>query len=83
VIPLQLKPDRVPRVGAYIVHFLSKEAYNPTALEGQQWMKKAATWAAKCICTKVSATMVTADQLNGELGNSIVYSYTMPGGNVV
>jgi hypothetical protein len=56
----------VPCIEAYVAHLLSKEAYNPAALEGQQQMKKGATWAAKCAHTKASATMVTTDQLDHE-----------------
>jgi hypothetical protein len=62
-----LTPDRVPHIEAYIARFLSKEACNPAALEGQQRMKKGATQAAKRACTKANAMMVTADQLDLEL----------------
>jgi hypothetical protein len=61
-----LTPDRVPRIEAYVA-CLTKQAYNPAALEGQQRMKKAVTRAAKCARTKASATMVTVDQLDHEL----------------
>jgi hypothetical protein len=43
------------------MHLLSKEAYNPAAIEGQQGMKKAITRASKRACTKVSTMMVMAD----------------------
>jgi hypothetical protein len=49
---------------------LSKEAYNPAAIEGQQWMKKAMTRASKCARAKPSASMVTAAQLNRELAST-------------
>jgi phosphopantetheinyl transferase (holo-ACP synthase) len=63
-----LTPDCVPRIEAYAVRHLTKQAYNSTATEGQQRMKNAVTWAAKCACAKASATtMVTADQLDREL----------------
>jgi hypothetical protein len=52
------------------MHLLSKEAYNPAALKGQQQMKKAITRASKCAHTKASTTMVTADQLNCELASA-------------
>jgi hypothetical protein len=35
-----LTPDRVPRIKPYVTCLLSKEAHNPAAIEGQQWMKK-------------------------------------------
>jgi hypothetical protein len=57
----------VPRIEAYVARFLTKQVYNSAALEGQQWMKKAVTRAAKHARTKASAPMVTADQLNREL----------------
>jgi hypothetical protein len=59
----------VPRIKAYVTCFLSKKAYNTAAIEGQQRMKKGATWAAKRACTKASATIVTAE-LNRELSNA-------------
>jgi hypothetical protein len=62
-----LTPDRVPRIEAYVARFLTKKVYNPAAIEGQQWMKKAVTRAAKCACTKASTTMITVDQLDLEL----------------
>ena len=49
------------------MRLLSKEAYNPTAVEGQQQMKKAATRASKRSRTKSSVPMITADQLDREL----------------
>jgi hypothetical protein len=67
---LWLTPDRVPLIEAYVACLLSKEAHNPAALEGQQQMKKGATRAAKCAHTKVSVTMVTADQPNRELAST-------------
>jgi hypothetical protein len=60
----------VPRIEAYVARFLSKTAYNTAAIEGQQRMKKGATWAAKRARTKVSTTMVTANQLNRELSDA-------------
>jgi hypothetical protein len=62
-----LTPDRVPRIEAYVARHLTKRAYNSTATEGQQWMKKAATRASKRARTKSSAQMITADQLDREL----------------
>jgi hypothetical protein len=62
-----LTPDRVPHIDAYVAHFLMKQAYNSAALEGQQRMKKAVTWAAKRTRTKASTTMVTANQLDREV----------------
>jgi hypothetical protein len=63
-----LTPDCVPRIEAYAARHLTKQAYNSTATEGQQWMNKAATRATKRAGTKASVTtMVTADQLNREL----------------
>jgi hypothetical protein len=62
-----LTPDSVPRVEAYILRLLSKEAFNPAALTGQQQMKKAVTRATKRARTNASATIVTADQLDHEL----------------
>jgi hypothetical protein len=64
-----LTPDHVPHIEAYVARLLTKQAYNSTALEGQQQMKKAVTRATKCACTKASAMMVTADQLNRELAD--------------
>jgi hypothetical protein len=65
-----LTPERVPRIEAYIARLLSKEAYNPAAVEGQQRMKKAVTRASKCARTKASTMMVTADQLDHELASA-------------
>jgi hypothetical protein len=65
-----LTPDRVPRIEAYIACLLSKDAYNPAALEGQQRMKKGATWATKRTRTKASTMMVTANQLDRELADA-------------
>jgi hypothetical protein len=65
-----LTPDHVPRIEAYVARFLSKAAYNPAALEGQQRMKKGATRAAKRAHIKASVTMVTANQLNRELASA-------------
>jgi hypothetical protein len=65
----RLTPDRVPRIDAYIARFLSKEACNPAALEGQQQMKKGTTQAAKRACTKTSA-MVTTNQLDRKLADA-------------
>jgi hypothetical protein len=62
-----ITPDRVPSIKAYVTHFLSKKAYKPAAIEGQQQMKKAVTRAAKHARTKASVTMVTVDQLDREL----------------
>jgi hypothetical protein len=62
-----LTPDRVPRIEAYVACHLTKRAYNSAATEGQQKMKKAATWATKRACTKLSAPMIMADQLDREL----------------
>jgi hypothetical protein len=62
-----ITPDRVPRIEAYVAHLLSKKAYNPAAIEGQQRMHKGATRAAKRGRTKASSTMVTTDQLDREL----------------
>jgi hypothetical protein len=59
--------DRVPCIKAYVAHLLSKEAYNPAAIEGQQQMKKAITRASICARTKASTLMITADQLNRKL----------------
>jgi hypothetical protein len=60
----------VPRIEAYVACFLTKKAYNPAAIKGQQWIKKAVTRAAKRAHTKASATMVTADQLNRKLATT-------------
>jgi hypothetical protein len=57
----------VPRIEAYVAHLLTKRAYNSAATEGQQKMKKAATWATKCARTKSSVPTITADQLDREL----------------
>jgi hypothetical protein len=57
----------VPRIEAYVARFLSKKAYNPAAIEGQQQMKKGSTGAAKRACTKASVQTVTAEQLDREL----------------
>jgi hypothetical protein len=65
-----LKRDRVPHIEAYVARLLSKEAYNPTAIKGQQWMKKGTTRASKCAHTKVSVMMVTGDQLNRKLASA-------------
>jgi hypothetical protein len=62
-----ITPDRVPHIEAYVAHFLSKKAYNPAAIEGQQRMKKASTRTAKRARTKASAQTVTAEQLDREL----------------
>jgi hypothetical protein len=62
-----LTRDHVPHIEAYVARFLTKQAYNSAALEGQQRMKKAVTWASKRARTKVSAPMVTADQLDRKL----------------
>jgi hypothetical protein len=62
-----LTPDRVPRIEAYVARHLTKQAYNSTATEGQQRMKKAATWTSKRARTKASAPMITGDQLDCEL----------------
>jgi hypothetical protein len=62
--------DRVPRIKAYVAHLLSKEAYNPTASKGQQWMQKAVTWASKLAHTKASTMMVKADQLDQVLAST-------------
>jgi hypothetical protein len=59
-----ITPDRVPHIEAYVACFLSKEAYNPAAIEGQQRMKKVSTRTTKRARTKVSAHTVTAEQLN-------------------
>jgi hypothetical protein len=65
-----LTSDRVPRIEAYVVRLLSKEAHNLAAIEGQQPMKKAATRASKCAHTKASTSMVTANQLDCELASA-------------
>jgi hypothetical protein len=65
-----LTPDRVPCIEAYVTHLLSKEAYNPAAIKGQQQRKKATTRASKCARTKVSVSMVTADQLDRKLASA-------------
>jgi hypothetical protein len=52
------------------VHLLSKEAYNPAAIEGQQQMKKATTRDSKRACTKASVLMVMADQLDCDLASA-------------
>jgi hypothetical protein len=57
----------VPCIEAYIARFLSKKAYNPAAIEGQQRMKKVSTRTAKRAHTKASAQTVTAEQLDREL----------------
>jgi hypothetical protein len=62
-----LTPDRVPRIEAYVAHHLTKRAYNSAATKGQQQMKKAATRASKRARTKLSAPMITPDQLDREL----------------
>jgi hypothetical protein len=60
----------VPRIEAYVACLLSNEVYNPAAIEGQQWMKKATTRASKHALTKASTSMVTADQLNHKLASA-------------
>jgi hypothetical protein len=55
--------DQLPRIEAYIMCLLSKEAYNPAAIEGQQRMKKAVTRASKRAHTKASMSMVIAARL--------------------
>jgi hypothetical protein len=65
-----LTPDRVPRIGAYVMPLLSKEAYNPTAIKGQQQMKEATTSASKCARTKASPLTVTVNQLDHELASA-------------
>jgi hypothetical protein len=59
-----ITPSRVPRIKAYVARLLSKKAYNPAAIKGQQRMQKAVTKRAR---TKVSSTMVSIDQLDREL----------------
>jgi hypothetical protein len=60
----------VPCIEAYVACLLSKEVYNSTALEGQQWIKKGTTQAAKCARTKAGVMMVTANQLDRELASA-------------
>jgi hypothetical protein len=62
-----ITPDRVPRIEAYVARFLSKKAYNPAAIKGQQRMKNASTRTAKRARTKASMQTVTAEQLDREL----------------
>jgi hypothetical protein len=67
----RLTPDRVPRIEAYIVRHLTKQAHTSAATKGQQRMKKAATQASKRARTKASATpMVMANQLDRELATA-------------
>ena len=62
-----ITPNRVPRIEAYVARLLSKKAYNPAAIEGQQRMTKGATRAAKRARTKASSTTISAAQLDREL----------------
>jgi hypothetical protein len=67
-----LTPDRVPHIKAYVACLLSKEAYNPAAIEGQQRVKKAATRASKHTRLGACTLMVTANQLDHELASHVM-----------
>jgi hypothetical protein len=74
-----LTPERVPLIKAYVACLMSKEAYSPTAIQGQQQMKNTTSRASKCACTNGGTLMVMAVQLDrGPVPNPHHHLKTLP-----